>query len=169
MSRPNPDDIDSGTAIRPARANRALPIEPFERSPGVGRGLASSLVTSVTILGGGIVTGILAARLLGPAGRGALAAVVFWPQLAAGLSLLSLNEATAYQIGLRPSDARIIRMAALYGALALAILAAAATCLMLPWLLGPDRISLVPIARLYTAVFLPFQYVFLGLSAISSL
>src|SRR5207245_11440479 len=48
----------------------------------------------------GILTGSLVARLLLPEGRGALAAVLFWPQLLAGIGFLSIGVAVTYRIGL---------------------------------------------------------------------
>src|SRR5207245_11091588 len=57
----------------------------------------------------GILTGSLVARLLLPEGRGALAAVLFWPQLLAGIGFLSLGEAVTYRIGMLPDRESLIR------------------------------------------------------------
>src|SRR5713101_4590346 len=44
----------------------------------------------------GITTGMLAARLLGPQGRGELAAIQTWPSFIATLAMLGLPEALVY-------------------------------------------------------------------------
>ncbi len=54
-----------------------------------------TLMANSLILLSGIVSGILAARLLLPAGRGAVAAVLFWPHIIASVAGLSANEAIA--------------------------------------------------------------------------
>lgn len=64
---------------------------------GVARGKVLYLgATNVAIVALGILTGLLAARLLGPEGRGQLAEVVLWPQLIAGIFSLSIGEVVAY-------------------------------------------------------------------------
>lgn len=58
-----------------------------------------SLLVNISILLLGIVTGVLVARLLLPEGRGALSAILFWPQFVAGIGLLSLPQAITYITG----------------------------------------------------------------------
>src|SRR2546422_9248594 len=69
----------------------------------------------------GILTGSLVARLLLPEGRGALAAVLFWPQLLAGIGFLSLREAVTYRIGLVPDRESLIRASSFWLALAMSV------------------------------------------------
>ena len=52
----------------------------------------------------GIATGVMAARLLGPAGRGALAALMLWPALIASLVLLSLPTGLALEVARTPPE-----------------------------------------------------------------
>src|SRR2546427_4815425 len=61
--------------------------------------MLGAFATEGALLLVGLLTGPLAARLLLPEGRGALAAVLFWPQLLAGIGLLSLHEAVTYCVG----------------------------------------------------------------------
>src|SRR5207253_6018454 len=82
--------------------------------------MLGTLATEGALLLCGIVTGCLAARFLLPEGRGALAAILFWPQLLAGLGLLSLNEAATYRIGTQPDKAPVIAVSCFWVALALA-------------------------------------------------
>jgi O-antigen/teichoic acid export membrane protein len=128
--------------------------------------LAGTFAGNSVILLSGIVTGILVARLLGPANRGALAAVLFWPQLIAALTFLSLNEATVLQVGQQPARAARIGTAALLAAIVLAVIASSVAYLILPGLLGAERANLWATARLYAVVSLPFQYVFLARNAV---
>ena len=52
----------------------------------------------------GMATGVMAARLLGPAGRGALAALMLWPALIASLVLLSLPTGLALEVARTPPE-----------------------------------------------------------------
>ena len=53
--------------------------------------------TNIVIVLAGVLTGVLSARFLLPGGRGELAAVLLWPQLIAGLGLMSLKEAITHR------------------------------------------------------------------------
>ena len=61
--------------------------------------LATTVGSQATILALGIFTGIAAARLLGPQGRGALAAAVLWPMVLVLLASLGLNQAIVFHAG----------------------------------------------------------------------
>lgn len=73
----------------------------------------SSFVADATVNAGanmliaalGMVSGVLAARLLGPRGRGELAAIQTWPCFVAGLAMLGMPEAIAYYSAREPSEA----------------------------------------------------------------
>jgi O-antigen/teichoic acid export membrane protein len=53
------------------------------------------------LLGLGTLTGILAARMLGPAGRGEYAAITIWPMAIVGLLALGINQSIAFNLGRR--------------------------------------------------------------------
>jgi O-antigen/teichoic acid export membrane protein len=61
----------------------------------------STVVGQGLILGLGVLTGTLSARMLGPTGRGELAAIVLWPTAIALLLSFGLNQAIAFHIGRR--------------------------------------------------------------------
>jgi O-antigen/teichoic acid export membrane protein len=61
--------------------------------------LATTVGSQATILTLGVFTGIAAARLLGPLGRGALAAAVLWPLVLVLLASLGLNQAVVFHAG----------------------------------------------------------------------
>jgi O-antigen/teichoic acid export membrane protein len=60
---------------------------------------ASTLVGQGFTLALGTVTGILAARMLGPVARGEYAAVVLWPMAIATFLSFGINQAIAYHVG----------------------------------------------------------------------
>jgi O-antigen/teichoic acid export membrane protein len=57
---------------------------------------AITAATNILLAGLGMVSGILAARLLGPQGRGELAAIQGWPSFVGGLAMLGMPEAIVY-------------------------------------------------------------------------
>jgi O-antigen/teichoic acid export membrane protein len=60
---------------------------------------ASTLLGQGFTLAIGTVTGILAARMLGPVGRGEYAAVVLWPMAIATFLSFGINQAIAFHVG----------------------------------------------------------------------
>lgn len=68
-------------------------VEPV---PGFGRSVVLTTITNVVLSGFGVITGILLARLLGPEGRGVLAAAQLWPFFVATLAVVGLPEALVY-------------------------------------------------------------------------
>ena len=65
-----------------------------------------TLGTQVAIQGIGLVTGILVARLLGPEGRGELAAIVVWVSMVSYLGNLGIPEAYTYAAARQPQRTR---------------------------------------------------------------
>src|SRR5205823_1247855 len=58
-----------------------------------------TLVAQLIILGLGALTGVAAARLLGPQGRGELAALTLWPLLLVFLSGMGINSSIVFFTG----------------------------------------------------------------------
>ena len=116
-----------------------------------------TVTATVAILVSGIATGVLAARLLGPADRGLLAAVIFWPQTIAALASLSLGEALIARLPrTKASPARVAASAAA-ASLAVAVIAGALGVPLLPLLLGAERESVTSLAVLYLVAHLPLS------------
>jgi O-antigen/teichoic acid export membrane protein len=65
--------------------------------PGRTRPFTLSLTSSLAIQGFNAATGVLLARLLGPAGRGELAAIIVWPSVLAAVGSLGVTEAVTYE------------------------------------------------------------------------
>src|SRR6266851_4167131 len=87
--------------MRPAEAE-ASPAAPSR----LGWDGAVSLVASGLVQLLNVVSGIVIARSLGPAGRGELAAVLLWPALLASLSGLGTTDAITYLTARRPERTR---------------------------------------------------------------
>ena len=124
-----------------------------------------TMVTNVIIAALGIATGLLSARLLGPTGRGELAAIQTWSTLIASLGLLGLGEAVVY-FGSRHSDQS---GRYLVSAVALILMGSFGFVILgwgsMPWLLraqsaeviGAARVFLVVMLLTYTLVGMPHQ------------
>jgi len=117
--------------------------------------------TTAAIMGLTLITGALTARLLQPAGRGELAAILYWPNVLEGFGFISLNEAVAFMIaGQEDVDrAHAIKQTALTAALLLGVCSIAIGWCLLPWLFRGDRAHLIEITGLYMLVFMPANMV----------
>jgi O-antigen/teichoic acid export membrane protein len=120
--------------------------------------------TNGAILLCGLATGVLSARLLAPDGRGALALVLFWPQLIASLGSLSLPGALIFRRGRPDVDRAALAATGAWLALGLAALGALAGYLALPLLLR--QASAGALAQAYLLAFLPFNLLALALLAL---
>ena len=83
---------NSGRECLSPSAVPASPGRKYSASRGVLVTAGSNLMLSVL----GVLTGVMAARLLGPKGRGELAAIQAWPTALASLGLLGMSEAVPY-------------------------------------------------------------------------
>jgi O-antigen/teichoic acid export membrane protein len=124
-----------------------------------------TFLTNALILAFGTFTGILTARLLHPEGRGALAAVLFWPEILAGVGICGLNEALVYRMGQGKESADGIRTAVV-SALGLAAVTIAAGLLLMPYLLGQARAMWINAASGYLVFFIPLNFLSLTLLAV---
>jgi O-antigen/teichoic acid export membrane protein len=91
------------------------------------------------LLLGGMTSGILAARLLGPADCGFLAAVLFWSSLSAAAARWSLGDAIIWRVAQAPERAPTVVVSAILLALATAFVTLSMGAPLLPLLLGEAR------------------------------
>ena len=126
--------------------------------------LPAMFATDSTMLFLGILSGSLAARLLLPEGRGAVTGVLLWPQMLAGIGLLSLDEAVTYRIGLNPEKGTRIAASAFWLALILAGGTMAVGYQLMPVLLGEAHAHLRSLASWYL-LYTPFHCIALVLLA----
>jgi enterobacterial common antigen flippase len=122
-----------------------------------------AFIVNAATLGCGVLTGIVAARILAPEGRGALAAVLFWPQLFLTIGLCSLQEAVTYHVSQDASKRDSLYSTALCVALGLA----AATCIvgypLLPHLLKQENMAWLPTVRVYLLLYVPIGFLSISL------
>lgn len=129
------------------------------------RANVGTFFTSLAIQGCGVVTGVVTARLLGPASRGELATVLLWPIILTNLGLMGCNWALARQVaGDSGSEADRVCNAAAVG-LAASLLYFILGYLLIPYLLPRDRIYLLPLTR-FCLLLIPldiFSQILLGI------
>jgi O-antigen/teichoic acid export membrane protein len=122
----------------------------FRRSS-FGAGVLLTLGSNVVHMTSAFVTGVLAARLLGPAGRGELAAIQSWAPFIATVAMLGLPEAVTHFSGRHPARSREFWATGTVGALVAAVPLVAAGILLMPWLLAAQPEATVTAARWYLA------------------
>jgi O-antigen/teichoic acid export membrane protein len=62
-------------------------------------GFVPTLLAQMSVLALGVFTGVASARLLGPQGRGELAALILWPSVLVMLASLGMNQAIVFYTG----------------------------------------------------------------------
>jgi O-antigen/teichoic acid export membrane protein len=113
------------------------------------RDLGVTFVTNFLLAVTGFATGTLAARLLGPDGRGQLAAVQIWPTFLAGIAALGLPEAVIYFGAREPGEVKRYLLSAIALGLLSSFLLGTIGCFLLPYLLRAQSASIVSIATFY--------------------
>ena len=114
-----------------------------ERSRPGFRAVVQSIASKAAILGLQAGTGILTARLLRPAGRGELAAMILWPLFIASLTTLGVPSSLIYHLRHRPDQRERLVANGFLMATMLGVVAAIVTASILPlWLhqYSPDII-----------------------------
>src|SRR5208337_938768 len=97
----------------------------------------------------GLASGLLAAKLLGPQGRGELAAIQSWPMLFAALALLGMPEAVVYYSSRYPGRAADYLGTARVIALIAGVVFLATGWLLMPALLRSQARSTIWFAQIY--------------------
>ncbi|HWP37036.1 MAG TPA: oligosaccharide flippase family protein [Gemmatimonadales bacterium] len=97
----------------------------------------------------GLITGVLAARLLGPSGRGELAAIQMWPSVIATIAMLGLPEALVYFSARDPEGAGRYLGSAVTLALVSSVPFAAVGFFLMPTLLSAQPAGVVAAAQWY--------------------
>ena len=115
----------------------------------LGGSLLLTLACNALLTGVGLVTGILAARLLGPQGRGELAAIQTWPTNFAYLGMLGVADATVYFTAREPRQAGKYLSSATVLTLLLALPTGALAYTLMPLLLAAQSAQVIHAARRY--------------------
>jgi O-antigen/teichoic acid export membrane protein len=114
-----------------------------------GSSLALTVIINLILSGLGILSGVLAARLLGPTERGALAAIQTWPTLFATLAMIGVPDALVYFSAREPKRAGQWLITAMVTALMGCIPFGVIGYLFLPWLLRAQSDSVIAGSREY--------------------
>jgi enterobacterial common antigen flippase len=130
-----------------------LPRERFSNRRAYAQTFAATAATRCL----GLVTGILAARLLGPTGRGELAVIVFLPTVLALVGELELPRSIAVEASQANEVPRTLIATSVWLALILGLVQAAILAAVLPSYLPGDKLHLLSASRMFM-LYLPATY-----------
>jgi enterobacterial common antigen flippase len=122
------------------------------------RAYAQTFAATVAIRCMGVVSGVLAARLLGPAGRGELAVIIFLPMLLLQLGELELPRSLAYEVSRVEEIPRGVLATTFWLAAGLGMLQAVLLAVLLPLYLPADKLHLLGDSRWFM-LYLPATYI----------
>lgn len=111
--------------------------------------LALTMATNMVLACLGLLSGVLAARILGPVGRGELAAIQTWPTLFASLAMLGIPNALVYFTAREPEQAGRWLVTATDITIIACIPFATIGYWLMPWLLSAQRPEIVQAAQIY--------------------
>jgi O-antigen/teichoic acid export membrane protein len=112
----------------------------------------------------GLITGVLVARALGPAGRGELAAIIVWVSTLASLGNFGLPAAIAYTSARQPGKARQILHNAVLSAAGQSVLICVVGYLLASLIWGESE-KAMQLAVLFFLAFVPMNILILCLNA----
>jgi len=121
------------------------------------KGLSSSFLSTLLIQATNIGTGILAARLLHPQGRGELAVILVWPSLLAALSILGLNDAVAYYVAQPGASTKNIYATSVWMAAAIGTLLIGVGLFLIPHLISTQRPIVIRLSLLSLLLLIPLN------------
>ncbi|MFQ5663093.1 MAG: oligosaccharide flippase family protein [Terriglobia bacterium] len=124
---------------------------------GLARHYLSTLCANLAILLLGTISGVLAARLLGPVGRGELAIITLWPMALAMLGALGMNQAITFFAAREPARRNALFTALLSVAAAQSLFLLAVGYFLLPRLLAPHRPLILHLAQLFL-LYIPLAF-----------
>ena len=113
----------------------------------IGLNFATNLLLAMI----GLASSAAAGRLLGPSGRGALAAIQIYPTFASLIGMIGLSEAVVYWLSRRPEEAEGIIGTSVLITAAASTLVACLLLPLLPHLLHAYTPSIVRAARLFVS------------------
>jgi O-antigen/teichoic acid export membrane protein len=122
------------------------------------RAYAQTFAATAAIRCMGVVSGVLGARLLGPAGRGELAVIIFLPMLLWQLGELELPCSLAYEVSRLEEIPCGVMATSFWLAAGLGLVQAMLLAVLLPWYLPADKLHLLGDSRWFM-LYLPAIYV----------
>ena len=131
----------------------------------VARNIKLVFSANALILLCGVLTSLLSAWALGPAGRGDLLVVMLWPPVAAMLVTFGLTQAHRYWVAKEPDCVSMLFSNAILFSLIVGLVALAACEFIIPHLVGQRSPEVMHLVRIYL-VNIPaalLQFLMLGL------
>ena len=107
------------------------------------------LIADITILLSNVVSSLIGARALGPAGRGDLLVIVLWPPVVAMLAGLGLPTAYRYWMAREPERVSFLFSNAVLYTLAVGVVSIALADLIVPHLVGQRSPQVMMLLRVY--------------------
>ena len=107
------------------------------------------LIADVSILLANIISSLIGARALGPAGRGDLLVIVLWPPVLAMLAGLGLPTAYRYWMAKEPQRVSYLFSNAVIYTIVIGILSIALADLIVPHLVGQRSPQVMMLLRIY--------------------
>jgi O-antigen/teichoic acid export membrane protein len=129
------------------------------------RAYAGTFTATFAICCAGVLTGVLAARLLGPTGRGELAVIIFLPVLLVPLAEFELPRSIAYSVSKREQAHGELVATSFWLAVVLGCIQAILLVFALPFFLPAGKFYLLSTARWFV-LYLPAIYITLFLTGI---
>ncbi|MGP8050744.1 MAG: lipopolysaccharide biosynthesis protein [Desulfobaccales bacterium] len=121
------------------------------------KALAGTFIANLSIQACNILTGICAARILHPAGRGALAAIILWPTIMESLGSLGVDWVLARKAAARRGDPDLEWNAVVLG-LVMGLFTVVLGYFLVPHLLPKDKSYLITLTRIYL-LYIPLNYI----------
>jgi len=115
----------------------------------VARNIKLVFSTNALILLCGVLTSLLSAWALGPAGRGDLLVVMLWPPVCAMLVTFGLTQAHRYWVAKDPECVSMLFSNAILFSIVIGLLALAAGELIIPHLVGDRSPEVMRLVRIY--------------------
>lgn len=116
------------------------------------RNIRLVFTTNVLMLCSGVVTSLLSAWALGPAGRGDLIVVLMWPAIFSMIAQIGLPQAYRYWTAKRPECISALFSNAVIFTLVMGLITLAVAELVIPLLIGHRTPEVVRLARIYLLV-----------------
>ncbi len=107
------------------------------------------IITDVTIILSTVVSSLIGARALGPAGRGDLLVVVLWPPVVAMFAGLGLPAAYRYWMAKEPQRASPLFANAVIYTMAVSVISIGLAYLIVPHLVGERSPRVIMLLRIY--------------------
>lgn len=126
--------------------------------------ISVSFATTALIQVLNIATGLLAARLLLPEGRGELAAIMLWPGILAEIGIIGLSDALLFRAATQAADPKELFASIFALAGGLSIVLAAIGLVILPHAHADEATHVAEIGAWYLVAYLPTYYAALFLA-----